>query len=214
MDIFPADGLSEPSPDVDFIQFYELSLIYLAQVNFNDIEKMRKINQLFMTLLLLLPAAFTMAQDQSQMIKDWERAKRYTLHYMEAMPEKLYAYKPADSTRTFAEHMLHLTDANYELAPIAGGLTSTIAPGATTKNPDRSKVNTIKLVMAGYDFVISNIKNLQPQQLQDSIKLFNKYTMTKATLFNKLFEHQTHHRGQTTTYFRLNGIRPPDEELF
>jgi uncharacterized damage-inducible protein DinB len=30
----------------------------------------------------------------------------------------------------------------------------------------------------------------------------------------KTFEHQTHHRGQTTIYIRLLGIRPPQEKLF
>jgi len=30
----------------------------------------------------------------------------------------------------------------------------------------------------------------------------------------KTFEHQTHHRGQATIYIRLQGIRPPQEQLF
>jgi len=110
--------------------------------------------------------------------------------------------------------MLHFTDANYELAPLAGRLKSPIAPGAASKSTDKSKAATIKTVMAGYDFVIANIKNMKPGEMQDTIKVFDKYVMTKATLLNKIFEHQTHHRGQTTVYFHLKGIKPPDEELF
>ena len=68
--------------------------------------------------------------------------------------------------------------------------------------------------MAGYDFVISNIKNMKPEQFQDTIRVFDKYAMTKGTLLNKIFEHQTHHVGQTTIYFRLKGLTPPNEELF
>jgi len=30
----------------------------------------------------------------------------------------------------------------------------------------------------------------------------------------KAFEHQTHHRGQTTIYIRLVGLKPPGERLF
>jgi uncharacterized damage-inducible protein DinB len=30
----------------------------------------------------------------------------------------------------------------------------------------------------------------------------------------KAFEHQTHHRGQTTVYIRLAGAKPPQEKLF
>ncbi|HZJ61332.1 MAG TPA: DinB family protein, partial [Chitinophagaceae bacterium] len=28
------------------------------------------------------------------------------------------------------------------------------------------------------------------------------------------FEHQTHHRAQTTIYIRLMGLHPPQEQLF
>jgi uncharacterized damage-inducible protein DinB len=175
---------------------------------------MKKLTTLFTFLLGVLLANTARSQDAGQMVKDWERAKNYTKHYLEAMPEDGYAFKPTPEMRTFAEHMLHLTDANYELAPLAGGLKSPVADGAASKSADKSKAATITTVMAGYDFVIANIKNMKPGELQDTIKLFNKYTMTKATLLNKIFEHQTHHRGQTTVYFHLKGIKPPDEELF
>ncbi|MHA4810759.1 DinB family protein [Flavitalea flava] len=175
---------------------------------------MKKITKLFTFLTLVLLATFAKAQDAGQMIKDWERAKTFTLHYLEAMPETGYAFKPTPEMRTFAEHMLHFTDANFELAPLAGGIKSPIEEGAASKSTDKSKAYTIKMVMAGYDFVISNIKNMNPKQFQDTIKLFNKYVMTKAVLLSKIFEHQTHHRGQTTVYFHLQGIKPPDQELF
>ena len=148
------------------------------------------------------------------MIKDWERAKAYTRAYLDSMPEDGYAFKPTPEMRTFAEHMLHFTDADYELAPLAGGIKSPIEAGAASKATDKSKAATIKMVMAGYDFVIANIKNIKPEQLQDKIVVFNKYEMTKAVLLNKLFEHQTHHRGQTTVYFHLKGVKPPDQQLF
>ena len=35
----------------------------------------------------------------------------------------------------------------------------------------------------------------------------NVYLMMNA-LINQTFEHQVHHRGQTTTYFCLQGIKP------
>jgi len=165
-------------------------------------------------LMLVSLASVTKAQNADQMIKDWERAKTYTRHYLDAMPEDGYSFKPTPEMRTFAEHMLHFTDANYELASLAGGLKSPIAPGAAVKSVDKSKAATIEMVMAGYDFVISNIKNMKPEQFQDTVKVFDKYVMTKAALLNKIFEHQTHHRGQTTVYFHLKGIKPPNEELF
>ena len=40
------------------------------------------------------------------------------------------------------------------------------------------------------------------------------YEETRFALLIKAIEHQAHHRGQTTIYIRLQGIRPPQERLF
>ena len=175
---------------------------------------MKKTIGLVSLLMLTLLIGVAKAQDVKQMLNDWERAKAYTKEYLDAMPEDGYSFKPSPEMKTFAEQMLHFTDANYELAPLAGGVKSPIEEGASFKSADKSKLATTKMVMAGYDFVINNIKNLKPEQFQEKIKLFGKYEMTKAVLFYKIFEHQTHHRGQTTVYLHLKGVKPPDQKLF
>jgi uncharacterized damage-inducible protein DinB len=38
--------------------------------------------------------------------------------------------------------------------------------------------------------------------------------MSKRNALAKVFEHQVHHRGQTTVYLRLAGVTPPQEKLF
>ncbi|NJN43012.1 MAG: hypothetical protein HC811_13085 [Flammeovirgaceae bacterium] len=43
---------------------------------------------------------------------------------------------------------------------------------------------------------------------------FNGQEYSRAVGIGKAFEHQTHHRGQTTIYIRLKGIAPPNEKLF
>jgi len=68
--------------------------------------------------------------------------------------------------------------------------------------------------LAGYDFVINSIKEMTPGQLAEKTKLFNQFDMTKGMVLTKLFEHQTHHRGQTTVYLRLAKVTPPNEKLF
>lgn len=175
---------------------------------------MKKKAALFVLILLAGIASAVKAQTVDQMVNDWERAKAYTKEYLDAMPEDGYAFKPSPEMKTFADQMLHFTDANYELAPLAGGIKSPIADGACIKSADKSKAATIKMVMDGYDFVIKNIKSLKPDQFQQKVKVFNKFEMTKVVLFSKIFEHQTHHRGQTTVYFHLKGVTPPDQKLF
>lgn len=150
----------------------------------------------------------------NDLVKDWERAKAYTKEYLDAMPESGYALKPTPEMRSFAEQMLHLTDANYGFASAATGEKSPIGQGESEKTADKSKANVTKLVMASYDFVIENVKKMKSEQLSENIKLFGRFDMTKATALSKCFEHQTHHRGQTTVYIRLAGAKPPQEKLF
>jgi uncharacterized damage-inducible protein DinB len=45
------------------------------------------------------------------------------------------------------------------------------------------------------------------------IDLFG-FKETRFAMLLKTFEHQTHHRGQTTIYIRLQNIIPPQERLF
>jgi uncharacterized damage-inducible protein DinB len=149
-----------------------------------------------------------------EMVKEWERAKAYTKEYLDAMPESGYALKPTPEMRSFAEQMLHITDANYGFAATITGDKSPVAFGESEKATDKSKANTTKLGLAGYDYVITSLKKVTPEQLKESIKLFNQFDMTKGTAFAKLFEHQTHHRGQTTVYIRLAKGTPPQEKLF
>jgi uncharacterized damage-inducible protein DinB len=171
----------------------------------------------FVTTLCFLLGITSFAQAQSsvdEIVKEWERAKAYTKEYLDAMPESGYGLKPTPQMRSFAEQMLHLTDANYGFAAQATGATSPVGQGESEKTADKSKANVTKLVLAGYDFIINNVKKMTPAQLNESIKLFGSFDMTKGTALAKVFEHQTHHRGQTTVYLRLAGAKPPQEKLF
>lgn len=171
--------------------------------------------KLFTLIFLLGCSIMSYAQPSiDQMVKDWERAKAYTKEYLDAMPESGYALKPTPQMRSFAEQMLHLTDANYAFAAAATGEKNPVGPGESEKTADKSKANITKLVMAGYDFVIGAIKKVNVATLGENTKLFGRFEMTKASALEKAFEHQTHHRGQTTVYIRLAGATPPQEKLF
>ncbi len=174
-----------------------------------------KLIKTFIAILCFLSAFQTVqAQSVDQLIKDWERAKEYTKEYLDAMPESGYSLKPTPEMRSFAEQMLHLTEANYGFAAAASDQKNPINFGELEKATDKSKANVTRLVMEGYDFVITSLKNVDAKSLQETIKMFNRFEMTKEAAFIKCFEHQTHHRGQTTVYLRLAGAKPPQEKLF
>ncbi|MDO8965280.1 MAG: DinB family protein [Algoriphagus sp.] len=170
-----------------------------------------------LTTLALVIGLSVLSQAQTsieEMVKDWERAKAYTKEYLDAMPAENYGLKPTPEMRSFAQQMLHLTDGNYGFASAATGVASPIGQGESEKSTDQSKENVTKLVMAGYDFVINSLKTMTPAQLSEATKLFGQFDMSKGKALEKCFEHQTHHRGQTTVYLRLAGATPPQEKLF
>jgi uncharacterized damage-inducible protein DinB len=154
------------------------------------------------------------AQSNDEIVKEWERAKAYTKEYLDAMPESGYSLKPTPEMRSFAEQMLHLADANYGLVAAATGEKSPMGLGELEKSGEKSKENVTNKVMESYDFVINLIRKMTPAQLEEKIKLFDKFELSREMALAKGFEHQTHHRGQTTVYLRLAGVKPPQEKLF
>lgn len=68
--------------------------------------------------------------------------------------------------------------------------------------------------MATYDFAINTIKKHPNSKLGEHIKLFGQFSLSRTQVLNECFDHQTHHRAQTTVYLRLISATPPAEKLF
>ena len=180
---------------------------------------MQRLSRLFILLTMTFAGGSAFAQfTQSQMVAEWQRAKIYTKSYLDAMPEDGYGFKPTAAIRSFAQQMLHISDANYVLATVASDKPNPIGEtlandGLNEKTASPTKEATTKAVMDSYDFVISTLQNMTPDQMQETTKI-GKHDIARSGLFGKAFEHQTHQRGQTTIYLRLKGITPPAEVLF
>lgn len=174
-----------------------------------------KLKKLVLVLCLITCTQLAKAQvTATNLVKEWERSKAYTKEYLDVMPESAYSLKPTPEMRSFAEQLLHLSDANYGLASDAIGKEDPFALGELEKTLDKSKSNVTKLVLASYDYVIDNIQKMTDAQLDETFKMLGKFEMNRRTALAKVFEHQGHHRGQATVYIRLAGIKPPQEKLF
>ncbi len=148
-------------------------------------------------------------------VADWTRARDYTKEYLDAMPEDGVGFKPSPDIRSFAEQFLHLANANFAFGSAATGAANP-QQGKNLEKMDeyKTKAGLTKIVMESYDFVINSVKAMDAKKLGEDVKLFGRFDATRAGALNKGFEHQTHHRGQTTIYLRLKGVKPPPEKLF
>lgn len=152
---------------------------------------------------------------KAQMVKDWERAKAYTLEYLNAMPADKYSTKPVDSMRSFAQQMLHLAQGNLFLMSIT---TDQKPPSYMMSALEQSQGAQLKdsvmyYVISSYDYCINAAKNSDVSKWGEKKKA-RIFEETRLAFMMKAFEHQGHHRGQTTVYIRLQGIKPPEEKLF
>lgn len=172
-------------------------------------------SSLFILSFAMVAIDSTAQTSKKQMAADWQRAKAYTAEYINAANDSVIASKPIAEMRTFGQQMLHLAEANFGIAAAASGKQSPYTFGQLEKAHHlyANKEALLKIVMESYDFVITTITEMDENKMQDSFKLFN-WEVTRINALEKAFEHQTHHRGQTTVYLRINGIRPPEEKLF
>ena len=182
---------------------------------------MKKLLTPFNLLLVLFIASFSTAmaidtQDaKDNLIADFERAKAYTAEYMAAMPEEGYSFKPTPEVRSFAQQLLHIAGANYFFTSTITGNDNPMQGVEFEKLDEyQNKEACMKAVNDSYDFVISTLQGMSAAELDEQIKFFNQFEMSRAIAFAKAFEHGAHHRGQTTIYLRLKGVTPPNEKLF
>lgn len=150
----------------------------------------------------------------AQLVTEWQRAREFTKEYLDAMTEEGTNYKPTAEIRTFAEQMLHLANGNFNFAAAASGKANPYQGKNLEKMDEfKTKAALSKVVLESYDFTIDALKATTDAQMADQVKVFGK-DMSRETAYAKEFEHQTHHRGQTTIYIRMKGIKPPNEKLF
>ena len=51
-----------------------------------------------------------------QMLPRWETSNKYTLAFLEKMPEQYWAFKPVPEINSFAQQAQHIGDGNFLLA--------------------------------------------------------------------------------------------------
>jgi uncharacterized damage-inducible protein DinB len=149
-----------------------------------------------------------------QLVKEWQRAKAYTLEYLDSIPKDKDGFKAQDSIRSFAQQMLHLAQDIVIMVSLGTGKERIWQRQILEQRPSAQTADSVRyFVTAGYDYGIAAIQNMDASQFEEKVRNRN-FEETRFAWLLKAFEHQTHHRGQTTIYIRLLGIKPPPEKLF
>jgi len=130
------------------------------------------------------------------------------------MPADKYSFKATDSIRSFAQQMLHLAQGNVNIIAFVAGEPNIIGDRILEDSKTaQTKDSVMYYVAASYDLAIDGVKKMNMATLKEKVKFYD-WEETRYALLLKAFEHQTHHRGQTTIYIRLVGLHPLQERLF
>lgn len=168
----------------------------------------------YILLFCLLTHAQFAETVKSQFVKDWERGKAFTLEYLDVMPKDKFGFKAQDSIRSFSQQMLHLAQDIIIMVSYGTGKERIWAGQNLEARTSAQSADSVRyFVTTSYDYAIDAIKNIDASKLEEKIKV-RTVEETRLAWLLKAFEHQTHHRGQTTIYIRLLGIKPPPEKLF
>ena len=145
-----------------------------------------------------------------QLITDWKLAKEFTNEYLNTMPADRYNFKPHDSVRNFAEQMLHLAQVTSAMISHGTGAQRLFERGRALERSAtaQTKDSVLYYINASYDYVINAIQDMDASKLEETVKERNMEE-TRFSWLLKAFAHQTHHRGQTSIYLRMVGLRPP-----
>jgi uncharacterized damage-inducible protein DinB len=165
-------------------------------------------------LALLFPlvaglAAQMAAQDdiKTAVLKHLRTSRDFTLKVADQMPASGYDFKLSPPQMSFAQQMVHLSQAfDYFLASFTGEKPN---PG---KPKSMSKEDVMAFVKTSFDNGIEKISKLTPEQISKTYKT-EEGTMTGSDMLLGVLDHTTHHRASAEMYLRAKGITPAEYQF-
>jgi uncharacterized damage-inducible protein DinB len=148
--------------------------------------------------------AFAQVDAKAAVLKHLKVSREFTLKVADQMPEASYDFKLTPPQMSFAEQMVHLSQALGEfLAPVVGDRLNPGKPASMTKK------DVIVFVGQSFDAAIDHVSKLTSAQLS---KTFNGEggPTTGLEMLMEMLDHTTHHRASAEMYLRAKGITPTE----
>lgn len=136
-----------------------------------------------------------------ELVIKWTNNKDYCIETLEAMPEEAFNFAPADSMQSFSEQAAHIVSTMHWQMEKLGF-------DELPEYKDATKAQTIESYIALFDYLITELKSMNSEDLQETVGVFYGES-SKRRLLTLLDNHVTHHRGEMIVYLRLKGIKPP-----
>ena len=172
--------------------------------------KTRTIAMLAVALFLTLPAT-AQEHDNSaylaNLLEDFNGSSSKLSDLAGAIPDDMYAWRPAEGVRSVSQVFVHVAQANFGLSSALGVAMPTDGPADPEMNVT-AKDDVLALLTASQDHVRMAIEMVANEDLSGEIQAFGR-DFTRYGVLMILAGHSHEHLGQSIAYARSNGIAPP-----
>ncbi len=145
---------------------------------------------------------------RSELLQTWRASYRFTMAFVNQMPDEYFGFKYAPEVMTYAEQWRHCCI--YTCGQLAGRFELDSNPYAEiNKRPpvDMNKQEVLEELNRMYSYVEDLIHDLPVDALLQNYD-FAGDTIPGWRLFYAMENHIIHHRGQCIIYLRSKGIKP------
>lgn len=143
-------------------------------------------------------------------LETWNDIARKLIAMAEDFPEDKYDFKPTPAQRSFAEQLLHVSNANYFFTNLAKG-EKPPAEEDPKRDQYKTKADVVAFVKKAYADGAAAIKAKGDKGMSDTV--VDPFSHQKARISDLAYgfiEHSGEHYGQLVGYYRLSGLVPPE----
>jgi uncharacterized damage-inducible protein DinB len=156
-------------------------------------------------------AAVKPADGPSKVLLDtWNDVARKVIAMAEDFPEDKYDFKPTPAQRTFAEQLLHASNAVYFFSNPAMGKKMP-AEEDPKRDQFKSKAEIVDFVKKAFADGAAAIKSKGDKGMNDL--LVDPFAHQQVRVYDMAYgfiEHTGEHYGQLVVYYRIAGLVPPE----
>jgi uncharacterized damage-inducible protein DinB len=156
-------------------------------------------------------AAVKPAPSPSQAVLEaWNDVGRKLIAMAEDFPEDKYDFKPTPAQRSFAEQLLHTSNANYFFTNLAMGQKPP-AEEDPKRDQFKTKADVVTFVKKTFTDGAAAIKARGDKGMSDLVVDADAHQQVRLyDLAYGLIEHDGEHYGQLVGYYRTAGLVPPE----
>jgi len=156
-------------------------------------------------------AAVKPADGPSKVLLDtWNDVARKVIAMAEDFPEDKYDFKPTPAQRSFAEQLLHASNAVYFFSNPAMGKKMP-AEEDPKRDQFKSKAEIVDFVKKAFADGAAAIKSKGDKGMNDL--LVDPFAHQQVRVYDMAYgfiEHTGEHYGQLVVYYRIAGLVPPE----